>query len=74
MRSEVEGAPHYSSNFVHCQCRGHNVTRLFEVDTNFKNVFTLKKIEKLKAKSKSFIYIIFYYFSPSFHNCIAWTT
>ncbi len=26
-----------------CLCRGH-VTRLFEVDTNFKNVFTLKKI------------------------------
>ncbi len=61
-RSEVEGAPQYSNNFVRCGvgvkaichsvgCRGHMslcrvsrsyVTRLLEVDTDFKNVFTLK--------------------------------
>ncbi len=50
-RSEVEGAPHYSNNFMHCGveviCHSvgvevicHSTSR--RVDTDFKNVFALK--------------------------------
>ncbi len=50
-RSEIEATPHYYNNFVRCGveviCHSVGVevivTRLFEVNTDFKNVFTLKQ-------------------------------
>ncbi len=41
-RSEVEGTPHCSNNFVCCGVGVEVICHSFEVGTDFKNVFTLK--------------------------------
>ncbi len=65
-RSEVEGLPttpivvlrSVSRSYVTLSVSRSYVTRLFKVDTNFKNVFTLKKKRKKGRKGAIFFFFV----------------